>query len=342
MSTPLFLRALQGEVTETKPVWLMRQAGRYLPEYREVRKRFTNFLDFVADAEASATVTVQPINRFGLDAAILFSDILVTLPPMGIDLKFISGMGPVVERPIQSEASIKALTNFDCEKALPFTKLAIEKTKRKLPSATPLLGFVGGPLTLASYAIEGKSSKDLQETKKLFYREPFAYEALLTHIANITGEYLALQAKWGCDALVIMDSWAGHLSIADYRQMALPYTQIVLDKVRQVTDAPVLHYANGAGHLLNEIEKLNFSALGLDWRTDLMTTLQTHPTAIFQGNLDPALLFAPAETIQTRTCEILDLVKGRPHIMNLGHGVLPQTPIEGVQAFIDAVRGHFL
>jgi len=320
----------------------MRQAGRYLPEYREVRKRFTNFLDFVADAEAAATVTVQPVNRFGLDAAILFSDILVTLPPMGIDLKFISGMGPVVERPIQSESSIKALTNFDCEKVLPFTKLAIEKTKRKLPPATPLLGFVGGPLTLASYAIEGKSSKDLQETKKLFYREPFAYEALLTHIANITGEYLALQAKWGCDALVIMDSWAGHLSIADYRQMALPYTQIVLDKVRKGTNAPVLHYANGAGHLLNEIETLNFSAIGLDWRTDLATTLQTHPTTVFQGNLDPAMLFAPAETIQTRTREIMDLLKGRAHIMNLGHGVLPQTPIEGVQAFIDAVRGNFL
>jgi uroporphyrinogen decarboxylase len=202
---------------------------------------------------------------------------------MGIDLKFVSGLGPLVERPIQSEAAVKALTNFDVEQALPFTKLAIEKTKRKLPAETPLLGFVGGPLTLASYAIEGKSSKDLQETKKLFYTSPFTYEALLTHIAKITGEYLALQAKWGCDALVIMDSWAGHLSIGDYRSMALPYTQIVLDKVREITDIPVLHYANGAGHLLPELKSLNLNGIGLDWRTDLAAALRDYPSTVFQG-----------------------------------------------------------
>ena len=337
MMDSIFLKTCLGETTSQKPVWMMRQAGRYLPEYRELRARFPSFLDFVANPEAASEATVQPIRRFDLDAAILFSDILVTLPPLGLDLSFVSGQGPRVANPVQSIKEVRGLATFDSEKIFSYTRLAIEKTKEKLPSHVPLLGFVGGPLTVASYAIEGKSSKDLLNTKKFFYRDPGAYEAFLEKMASVTGEYLALQADWGCDALVIMDSWAGHLSSEDYVSMALPYTKKVIEIAKR-TGKPIIHYANGAPHLLGEILKLDISAFGLDWRMNLSDLLVEYPIHVFQGNLDPALLFAPPSEIRERTHEILNQVKDRPHIMNLGHGILPETPIEGVQAFIDTIR----
>ena len=339
MKDSLFLRNCAGEVTSEKPVWMMRQAGRYLPEYREMRARFPNFLDFVADAEASAEATVQPIRRFNLDAAILFSDILVTLPPLGLDLSFVSGRGPVVSNPIRTMQEVRSLTAFDSEKALSYTRSAIEKTKQLLPSGTPLLGFVGGPLTIASYAIEGQSSKNLLNTKKLFHSDPSTYKAFLELMATITGKYLALQADWGCDALVIMDSWAGHLSAEDYREMALPYTKTVME-IAKHAGKPIIHYANGASHLLKDVLTLNASAFGVDWRADLPNVLADNPKTIFQGNLDPALLFAPPSEIKRQTTEILNLVKDRAHIMNLGHGVLQGTPIEGVNTFIETIRNY--
>lgn len=333
----LFLDTCRGKVTETKPVWMMRQAGRYLPEYLEVRSRFPDFLSFVHDAKASAQVTVQPVDRFGVDAGILFSDILVVLPLLGINVEFLPGVGPRILNPVRSKSDVALLHFENPADALPFTKEAIERSLDLLKGRVPLLGFIGGPLTLASYAIEGKTSKDLQETKKLFYTNPEAFHKLMSSIAEIAGEYLRLQAAWGCEALVIMDSWAGHLGIEDYKKMALPYTTRVIEIASQ-SGAPILHYANGAGHLLPEFVKLNASGLGLDWRTSLNDALQKYPEKVFQGNLDPAMLFAPANEIKKATRDILDLVKNRPHIMNLGHGVLPGTPIEGVTAFIEAVR----
>lgn len=333
----LFLKNCRGEVTTSKPVWMMRQAGRYLPEYLEVRSSFPDFLSFVHDAKASAKVTVQPVDRFGVDAGILFSDILVVLPLLGINVEFLPGVGPRILNPVRNAVDVANLHSENPAEALPFTKEAIERSLDLLRARVPLLGFIGGPLTLASYAIEGKTSKDLQETKKLFYRDPETFHKLMTGIAEIAGEYLRLQATWGCEALVIMDSWAGHLSVEDYRQMALPYTTMAA-KIAGRAGVPILHYANGAGHLLNEFLKVPVNGYGLDWRTPLAETLEAHPETVFQGNLDPAMLFAPVEEIKKRTREILQLVKNRPHIMNLGHGVLPGTPIEGVQAFIDAVR----
>lgn len=332
----LLLRTLNGEVTPVKPVWMMRQAGRYLPEYRELRARFPGFLNFVHDARAASLATVQPVTRFGLDAAILFSDILVTLPPMGFDLNFIPGKGPRIANPLRNASGMRSLSSFDCEKELAYTHEAIERTKLALPG-TPLLGFVGGPLTLASYAIEGETSKDLHRTKALFYTDRDTYEEFLGRIADVSGEYLAKQAEWGCDALVIMDSWAGILSAEDYQGMGAPYTRRVLEIAKR-TGKPVIHYANGAAHLLPEFLTLGATALGLDWRADLERTLIAHPGIIFQGNLDPALFFAPAATIRAKTKRVLDLIKDRPHIMNLGHGVLPETPIENVQAFVNAIR----
>lgn len=334
----LFVRAARGK-TEEKPVWMMRQAGRYLPEYRELRSRFPDFLSFVRNPEAAAEATLQPVKRFDLDAAILFSDILVTLPYMGLDLKFVSGKGPVIGNPIASISDVKSLRDIDFENQLDYTATALRLARKKLSTSKSLLGFVGGPLTIASYAIEGGSSKDLHRTKSLFYRDPQTYRFFLERVAHVTGEYLAFQANAGADALVIMDSWAGHLSLADYEQMAKPFTEKVIAIARTRTDAPIIHYANGAAHLVQAFAGLNADVIGVDHRSELKALFAKFPEKVFQGNLDPALLFAPPEEIRLRTEEILEAAKGRSHIMNLGHGVLPETPLEGVRAFIDAVRG---
>ena len=334
----LFVKSALGKTTE-KPVWMMRQAGRYLPEYRELRSRFPDFLSFVRDADAAAEATLQPTNHFDIDAAILFSDILVTLPYMGFDLRFESGKGPMIANPFRSAKEISQLDNVYLHRDLIYTKNALQKVRRKLSEEKSLLGFVGGPLTIASYAIEGGTSKTLQQTKTLFYQDPEAYSALLSHIAKITGEYLVKQAEWGADALVIMDSWAGNLSLRDYQQMAKPFTEIVIQKVRENSNAPIIHYANGAAHLISAFANLSVNVIGVDHRSELSDLLTAYPQKIFQGNLDQALLFARPEIICARTQEILELTKNRPHIMNLGHGILPETPIAGVQAFVKTVRG---
>src|SRR5690554_13915 len=339
MEKSLFLKTCAGEVTSTKPVWMMRQAGRYLPEYREMRAKFPNFLEFVANPEAAAEVTVQPLRRFDLDAAILFSDILVVLAPMGISVEFISGKGPQVKSPVQSYRDIQGLSTFDSSKELAYTRKAIELTKQQISKETPLLGFVGGPLTVASYAIEGQTSKALAHTKRLYYQDPGAYHEFLDKMATDLGTYLSLQADWGCDALVIMDSWAGALSAEDYQKMAYPYTQKLIS-IAKKAGKPIIHYANGAGHLIENILQLEATAFGLDFRNDLSATLNKNPNTIFQGNLEPALLFAPVETIQEKTLEILEQVNNRPHLMNLGHCVLQETPLEVVQAFIKTIKNY--
>ncbi|MCK9181292.1 MAG: uroporphyrinogen decarboxylase [Fibrobacteraceae bacterium] len=339
MSDSLFVRVASREVTDVKPVWMMRQAGRYLPEYQELRAHFKDFLSFVSNPMAAAEATLQPVRRFSLDAAILFSDILVTLPYMGFDLDFAIGKGPVIKNPMRSYSDVKLLSRVNFEKDLLYTKEALKKVKESLPSDTALLGFVGGPLTIASYAIEGGTSKDLSLTKALYYKDPSTYEAFLLKVADITGEYLAKQAEWGATALVVMDSWAGNLSKEDYAFMARPYTQKVLSIVRQKTDAPVIYYANGAQHLIDDFTLLGFDVIGLDHRSDLASVFEKHPETVFQGNLDPAILFASPEVVKERARIILDKVKNRAHIMNLGHGVLPLTPVANVQAFVDAVRG---
>lgn len=316
----------------------MRQAGRYLPEYRAVRSRYTHFMDFVADSAAAAAVTVQPIERFGLDAAILFSDILVGLPALGFDLRFEESKGPLVSNPLRSASDLDRLRSIDPVRDLDYTRESIALTLKQLPSGLPLLGFVGGPLTVASYAIEGKSSKELKETKKLLYSDPDTYHRFLSITADYLADYLVAQAEWGCSALVIMDSWAGYFSPDDYARGALPYTRKLVEQVRARTTVPLIHYANGASHLFPELLSLGCDVLGLDWRMRLSDAVRTAPAQIFQGNLDPCTLYAPAAEITARTHALLKSVADRPHIMNLGHGVLPDIPIAGVEAFLHAVR----
>ncbi len=339
MSDSLFLDVCAGIHVPEKPVWLMRQAGRYLPEYRRVREQFPTFLDFVANSDAAAEVTLQPIERFHLDAAILFNDILVTLPPMGFQLSFESGKGPVIQNPVRDIRGLEQIKFPHLENTLSYTREAIRKAKKRLPGSVPLLGFAGGPLTVASYAIEGKSSSHLLETKKLLFTKPEIFDAFMQIITEFTGNYLLLQAEWGCDALVIMDSWAGHFCKEIYRDFILPYTRQIVDKIKSVTKMPLIHYANGASHLLSSVESLSVDVIGLDWRTDISEAFEKYPEQVFQGNPDPSFLFTEPQTVRRQTEILLEKVQDRPHIFNLGHGVLPETPVENVQVFIDTIRG---
>jgi uroporphyrinogen decarboxylase len=339
-SSDLFLRNCAGEVTAQKPVWIMRQAGRYLTEYKEVRSRFPSFIDFYKNPEACCEVTMQPLEKFGLDAAILFSDILTLLPPLGLDLEFVTGKGPVVKNPLRTLEDAQNLKKVSVENDLWFVAEAVKLITKKLDSRLPLLGFAGGPLTVASYAIEGGSSKELANTKELLFSNPEAFHLIMDTITTLTIEYLKMQVHFGANVLVVMDSWAGHFSIQDYQESIFPYTQRIFQELKQSVSVPLLHYANGAAHLLPNLVNLDCHGLGLDWRMSLDQAIQLAPQKIYQGNLDPCTLYAPDELIIQKTREILEKVQNRPHIMNLGHGVLPTTPVHGVHAFLNAIRNQ--
>lgn len=336
-SSDLMMRTLGGEVTSQKPVWIMRQAGRYLSEYREVRSRYARFMDFCADAEACREVTLQPLRRFQLDAAILFSDILTLLPPLGARLEFVKGEGPVIDNPVRSLEDAERLFKVNAKEDLAYVYRAVKLIHQALDGRIPLLGFAGGPLTVASYLIEGGSSKELAEVKRLAFGSPEAFHLTMSTITDLTIEYLQLQVEAGADALVLMDSWAGYFAPEDYQQLVFPYTQKIFAALKGF-GVPTLHYANGASHLLPHFAELPATALGLDWRVDLDLALEKYPKHIFQGNLDPTALFAPEKVVESKTRALLAKVQNRPHIMNLGHGVLPSTPVEGVEAFLRAIR----
>jgi uroporphyrinogen decarboxylase len=345
-NTPVypFLEAALGRPAARPPVWIMRQAGRYLPDYRRVRKLFPSFLDFCRSPEHVAEVTVQPVDQIGVDAAILFSDILVLLPPMGLNLEFVEGEGPVVHNPVRDAATIAAMpgggATDDINADLNYVFEGIRLTLRDLKGAVPLIGFAGGPFTVASYMVEGGSSKELARLKGLMFSDPKSFHMLLEKVARLTGAYLIEQIRQGVHAVTIMDSWAGYLSPADYRAFVLPHTLSVVRRVKaQFPDVPVIHYANGAPTLLDDFVSLGVDVIGLDWRVELSQAFKAHPGQVFQGNLDPCYLFAPPEQIAARVAEMKKVVGNRPHIWNLGHGILPSTPVENARAFVDAVHG---
>lgn len=340
-----FLEAALGRPVERSPVWIMRQAGRYLPDYRRVRKTFPNFLEFCRTPDAVAEVTVQPVDQIGVDAAILFSDILVLLPPMGLDLKFVEGEGPVVSNPVRDAATIAAMPGGnpgdDINADLAYVFEGIRRTQADLQGYVPLIGFAGGPFTVASYMVEGGSSKELTKLKGLMFADPKAYHELLSKLSNLTASYLVEQARAGADALTIMDSWAGYLGPRDYREYVLPHTRSVVERVKAACPGlPVIHYANGAPSLLNDFVSLGANVVGLDWRVELADAFAAHPDQVFQGNLDPTFLFASPDQIRARVADMKKVVGDRPHVWNLGHGILPQTPVENAKAFVDAVHGE--
>jgi uroporphyrinogen decarboxylase len=335
------MRAARREVVDRTPIWLMRQAGRYMPEYRAIRQR-TPFLELCRNPGLCAEIAVSAAERLNLDAAILFSDLLLILQPMGIELQFGTSEGPLLSNPIRSPAEADRLQELGNIDALQYVIEAVEKTRAALPSSLPLIGFAGAPYTLAAYVIEGRSSRDYQHVKSLMYCDAGAWNAILARLARAVAIYLNAQIAAGAQLVQLFDSWAGSLGADDYCRYVLPHTRAVIESIPP--HVPLIHFHTGNPTLLPYIKKAagsrsNF-VVGIDWRMRLDDAWQTigYDTAI-QGNLDPAVLLSNPDEIRRQARHILDQAAGRPgHIFNLGHGVLPQTPVENVIALVDAVR----
>ncbi len=333
-----FLRAARREPVDHTPVWLMRQAGRYMAEYRQLRQKYS-MLEMIRTPELAVQVTMQPIERFPLDAAIIFSDLLPVLIGMGVSLEYAAGEGPVIDNPVRSAADVAALRVPAPEENVPFVLEAVRLARRALDGRVPLIGFAGAPFTLASYLIEGGGSRDLKRTKGFMHCEPAAWAALMGKLAELAGRFMAAQVAAGAQAVQMFDSWVGALGPADYREFVLPYARAAL-RLAATAGAPVIHFSTDTGGMLEAVAAAGGDVIGLDWRMNLSAAwARLGPDVAVQGNLDPATLLAPVPVIQARAAEILAGAAGRPgHIFNLGHGVLPDTPVEHVQALIDYVH----
>ena len=332
-----FLKAARREPTDTTPIWIMRQAGRYLPEYMAVRSKVT-FIELCKSPELAAEVTLTAQRVLGVDAAILFADLLPMLEPMGIDLEYAKGEGPVIHNPIQSAADIARIQELEDVGALNFVFEAVKRIRRDLPADIPLLGFAGAPFTLASYAIEGGGSKNYISTKTMMYTDEGAWRVLMERFARSLIRYVNAQIDAGCQAVQLFDSWAGCLSPSDYTTYVLPYTKQVIDGIRK--DVPVINFLTGNPALLPLLRQAGGSVIGLDWRVDLADGWKTvgYDVAV-QGNLDPVSLMADIPSLQKRAQMVLDAAAGRPgHIFNLGHGVFPEVPPSHVKALVEMVH----
>ena len=336
--TSRFLQACRRQPVDITPVWFMRQAGRYMPEYRAIRAR-NSLLEIVQQPALAAEVTLQPVHALGVDAAILFADILLPLIPMGLNLEFIKGEGPVIHNPIRKERDITKLRSLNAEADLGHVMQAIRLVRRELGEQTPLIGFSGGPFTVASYMIEGGPSRDYVHTKTLMYAAPSLWRALMEKLSASLTNYLLEQVKAGAQAIQLFDSWVGAVSPQDYEQFVLPYSLKVLSSLRE-TGIPTIHFGTNTATLLPLMKKAGSEVIGLDWRIPLDLGWKTvgEDTAV-QGNLDPTTLFAPLSVLRERVHDILRRAKGRPgHIFNLGHGILQHTPVENVRAVVEMVH----
>ena len=332
-----FLAACRREKTPYTPVWLMRQAGRYMEEYRRLRAEFS-FLDLCKRPELAAEITVTPVKRLGVDAAILFADILLLLEPMGVGLEYTKDDGPVIHRPVRTGADIDRLLEFDPEKSLPFVFDAVRKSRAALNGKVPLIGFSGAPFTLASYLIEGGGSRNYIPTKQLIYSDPGAWQNLMERLSRAVVKYLNAQIAAGAEAVQLFDSWAGCMGPDDYQKYVLPHTRATISGLMPGT--PVIHFSTGTAGLLKLIRAAGGDIIGVDWRVNLDEAWERVGYDVgIQGNLDPVALLASRSEIRRRVREILRRAGGRAgHIFNLGHGVLPETPVEHVIAMVDAVH----
>ena len=331
-----FLKACRGEKTDYTPVWFMRQAGRYLPEYRAVRGK-TTFLELCKNPELCTEVTLQPINLFGFDAAILFSDILIPMEAMNLKLEFHEGRGPVFPDPVRTQKAVDELIVPDPDATMPFVMETIKLLLKELK--VPLIGFSGAPFTLATYLLEGGSSKFFYETKRMMFENPVLYHGLLQKITDCTSLYLQAQARAGAQALQIFDSWAGILAPGDYARFALPYVQSIIKDLRQVTDVPIIYFANNGSTLIPNTVTAGADVLGLDWRINIKDGIDKVGNHAVQGNLDPMALFLPKDALEKRVKQLLDdASEAKGHIFNLGHGILPQTSPDKARIVVDAVH----
>lgn len=332
-----FLRACRREPTDVTPVWFMRQAGRYMPEYRALRAKYS-LLELCKTPELALAVTLQPL-RLGVDAAILFADILLPLEPMGASFEFAAGEGPVIHEPLRDRASIEKLRLFEPEDGLAYVLNAIRLIRQELDGKTPLIGFAGAPFTMASYMIEGGKSSDFQKTKSLMWSDPEAWALLMGKVSEVIRRYLRAQIVAGAQAVQLFDSWVGALSPVDYRHFVQPYVRHILCDV-QSAGVPVIHFGTNTATLLEAQVEAGGSVIGVDFRIPLRSAWQRigYDRAV-QGNLDPLLLLAPRHIAEQRARDVLAEAEGRPgHIFNLGHGIVPQTPVDTVKAVVDCVH----
>ncbi len=333
----LFMRACRREPVERTPVWLMRQAGRYLPEYRDVRAK-VGFLELCKTPRLSAEVMIATVQRLGVDAAIIFSDLLPILEPMGLELEFTVGEGPVIHNPVREPADVTGIRELEDVDRVGFVMDTVAATRAGLDDSIPVIGFAGAPFTLAGYCIEGGTSKAWTLTKSFMYRHEAAWHDLMGRLARAVSRYLVAQLDAGAQLVQLFDSWVGCLGPDDYRRYVLPHSRAALAEAAK--RGPVIHFASGNPALLPLLAEAGGSVIGIDWRIDLDRgwELAGHDRAV-QGNLDPIVLLTDRDTVRRRTREVLARAAGRPgHIFNLGHGVLPGTPVENVLELIAAVK----
>ena len=333
----LFLRACRRQPVSRTPVWFMRQAGRYMKEYRDLRARHS-LLELCRTPDLAAAVTLQPIQKIGVDAAIIFADLLLPAQAMGMDLRFAEGEGPVLSPPIRSAEAVQKLGAVQ-DGELSYVAESVRIVCRELDRKTPVIGFCGAPFTVASYMVEGSGSRTFLNTKRMMYEQPDVWRALLRKLVPVLAEYLKSQAEAGAGAVQIFDSWVGCLGPEDYREFVLPYSRELLRCVAEA-GVPIIHFGTGTATLLELMREAGGDVIGLDWRVELGEAWERvgYDVAV-QGNLDPVALFGPRELIRARVDRILRSAAGRPgHVFNLGHGILPGTPVENVQAVVDMVR----
>jgi len=330
-----FLKACRGEPVDTTPVWIMRQAGRYMEEYRAVRAKHT-FLEVCHEPELACEVTLQPVNKLEVDAAILFSDIMVPLEGMGCKIDF--NPGPVFEAPIRTDKDVEALKVCEPEADVPYVMEAVKLIRKELNGRVPLIGFSGAPFTLASYMVEGKGSREFAHLKQMMYSAPEVYRALMEKVSQTVVKYLNAQIKAGAQAVQVFDTWGGILSQSDYEEYVLPFSKKVIAGLDK--SVPIIHFVKGAGIFLETVKEAGGDVMGLDWHVDLGDAVdRLWPDMNVQGNMDPTLLLGPRELVEKRARDIVNKGKAaRGHVFNLGHGVLPMTPVDNVVALVDVVH----
>lgn len=338
LQNDLFLRALRGEKTERVPVWMMRQAGRYLPDYLKLKAKY-DFFTRVQTPELATAITLQPIDQVGVDAAIIFCDILVIPQAMGLEVQMVDGKGPFLPKVIQTLVDVNALTTEGVEVSLKYVGEALSLTKKELNGRVPLIGFAGAPWTILCYMVEGKGSKTWDKAKQFAFTQPAVAHQLLQKITDITISYLKAQVKAGADTVQVFDSWAGSLSPADFKIFAQPYLLQIADALKD--DAPVILFPKGTWHALEDLSKSSASGIGIDWCIDpAMARKFTNNSITLQGNFDPARLLAPIPEIKRAVKEMIDAFGTHRYIANLGHGITPNVPVDHARAFVDAVKEY--
>jgi len=335
-----FLRACRGEKVRYTPVWIMRQAGRYLPQYQAVRAN-VDFLTLCKTPELAAEVTLQPVDILGVDAAILFSDILIPVEAMGMSLEFSDKEGPIMSEPVRDKSDIDRLIIPDTEKDLPFILETIKILKERLKDRVPLIGFSGAPFTLATYMVEGESSKIFFHTKKMMFQNGKVFNDLMGKLTKTVISYLSAQIRAGAQAVQIFDTWAGMLAPADYKEFVLPSVKHVISELKRES-VPIIYFVNNCAGILGEIKKSGADVIGIDWGIDIADAIkELGKKVVVQGNLDPCALFLPKEKVEERVKDILRKGKAaKGHIFNLGRGILPGTPVENVIAMVEAVHRY--